>query len=451
MSLDQSPSRLHNQPGAAFPDDGSRSAQLYRRARAVMPSGSSRLTIFFKPYAVYARSGEGCRVTDEDGVTRIDFINNYSSLIHGHRPPEVMAAVADQLTRLTAVGLPTESEIALAELLAERLAGVEQVRYVNSGTEAVMLAIKAARAFTGRPKIAKVEGAYHGGYDHAEVSQTAMPDVWGDAAAPNATPTYVGQPAGVLNDVVVLPWNDVEASRALLEAHADQLAGVLIDPLPSRVGFVAITPAYLAMLKDFTVRSGALLILDEVYNLRLGYNGAQGKFGVVPDLTTLGKIIGGGFPVGAVGGRAEIMSVFGFDEGRPKVPHGGTYNANPVTMVAGLKTMQMLPQEEFARLKALGDRLRSGLAACLKDRGMAGQITGDESFAMLSLSDRPIATYRDLVYAAKFAEAQVAVHRSLMNRGILTSPSLLFTLSTPMDEAVVDYALEQVAAALAEL
>jgi glutamate-1-semialdehyde 2,1-aminomutase len=451
MSLDQSPSRLHNGPDGAYPDDASRSAQLYRRARAVMPSGSSRLTIFFKPYPVYARSGEGCRVTDEDGVTRVDFVNNYSSLIHGHRPPEVMAAVAEQLGRLTAVGLPTESEIDLAELLVERLPGVEQVRYANSGTEAVMLAIKAARAFTGRPRIAKIEGAYHGGYDYAEVSQTALPDAWGEAAAPTPTPTYAGQPAGVLQDVVVLPWNDVEASRALLEAQAEHLAGVLIDPLPSRVGFVPISPAYLEMLKAFTARSGALLILDEVYNLRLGYHGAQGKFGVVPDLTTLGKIIGGGFPVGAVGGRADIMSVFGFDEGRPRVPHGGTYNANPVTMIAGLKTLQRLPREEFTRLKSLGDRLRTGLAACLKDRGMAGQVTGDESFAMLSLSDRPIANYRDLVYAAKFAEAQAAVHRSLMNRGVLTSPALLFTLSTPMDENVVDFALEQVAAALGEL
>ena len=444
-------STLSNTPASnalSWPDDASRSAALYQRARAVMPSGSSRLTIFFKPYPVYAASGEGAYVTDVDGVRRADFINNYSSLIHGHRPPQVMAAVTEQLGKLTAVGLPTESEIALAELLAERLAGVDQVRYANSGTEAVMMAIKAARAFTGRPKIAKVEGAYHGGYDHAEVSQTALPDGWGDPAAPTPTPTYAGQPKGVLEDVVVLPWNDVTASRALLEAHAGELAAVLIDPLPSRVGFVPIAPDYLAMLREVSAKAGALLILDEVYNLRLGYHGAQGKFGVVPDLTTLGKIIGGGFPVGAVGGRAEVMSVFGFDAGRPRVPHGGTYNANPVTMTAGLTTLQMLPPQAFTRLAALGERLREGLRRTLADRGLAGQVTGDESFAMLSLSDRPIRTYRDLVYAAGFAEAQAKVHAVLMNRGILTSPSLVFTLSTPMDEALVDQVVTEVGAAL---
>jgi glutamate-1-semialdehyde 2,1-aminomutase len=153
--------------------------------------------------------------------------------------------------------------------------------------------------------------------------------------------------------------------------------------------------------------------------------------------------------VGAVGGRAEVMSVFGFDAGRPRVPHGGTYNANPVTMTAGLTTMQMLPPQAFSRLAGLGERLREGLRRALADRGLAGQVTGDESFAMLSLSDRPIRTYRDLVYAAGFAEAQGRVHAVLMNRGILTSPSLAFTLSTPMDEALVDHVVAEVGAALA--
>jgi glutamate-1-semialdehyde 2,1-aminomutase len=434
-----------------FPDDQSRSAALYQRARRVLPSGNSRTTVFFKPYPTYMRSGEGARVIDEDGVERIDFINNYSALIHGHRHPAIMEAVADQLTRLTGVGAPTESEIALAELLTERLAGVDQVRFTNSGTEAVMLAIKAARAFTGRPKIAKAEGAYHGSYDFAEVSQQAGSSEWGDPARPNSVANYVGQPQSVLDDVVILPWNDVEASRALLEEHGEDLAGVLIDPLPSRLGLTPISPAYLAMLRETTAKTGALFILDEVYSLRLGYHGAQGELGFAPDLTSMAKIIGGGFPVGAVGGRAEVMSVFAFDGGRPKLTHGGTYNANPVTMVAGRKAMELLTPDALDRLNGLGHRMREGLAECLSVAGRAGQVKGQGSLALLSLSDRPFENNRELAYAAAFAEQQAALQRTLLNSGVFIAPSLAFTLSTAMDERDIDFALEQVLAALRAL
>jgi glutamate-1-semialdehyde 2,1-aminomutase len=434
-----------------YPDDASASARLHARARRVMPSGNTRQTLFYKPYPIYAAQGEGCRVTDVDGVERLDFVGNYSSLIHGHRPPAVTAAAHAQLDRLTAVGMPTASEIDLAELLVGRLPAVEQVRFANSGTEAVMLALKAARAFTGRPTIAKVEGAYHGGYDFAEVSQTAGPPDWGDPERPVSLPTAAGTPAGVLEAVVVLPWNDVAAARALIEAHAGDLAGVLIDPMPSRIAYAAIDPDFLAMLRETTARIGALLILDEVYNLRLGYHGSQGRFGAEPDLTSLGKIIGGGFPVGAVGGRAEVMSVFALDDGPPRVPHGGTYNGNPVSMVAGLKTMELMTPAAFARLEALGDRLREGLRGALRDAGVAGSVSGQASFAALTLGERPVRTYRDLVAARRHAARQAAAHHGLLNRGVLASPQLTFTLSTPMTEAEIDFAVEQTRAAFGDL
>ncbi|MBS0333303.1 MAG: aspartate aminotransferase family protein [Proteobacteria bacterium] len=438
-------------PNARFPDAHSRSAALYARAREVMPSGNSRLTVFFRPYPTYIRSGQGARIIDEDGVERLDFINNYSALLHGHRHPRIMEAVADQMGRLTAVGAPTESEIALAELLVDRIPSLEQVRFANSGTEAVMLAIKAARAATGRPKIAKVEGTYHGGYDVAETSQQPLPDEWGPADRPASVALSAGTPRGVLDDVVVLPWNDVETSRRLLEAAGDRLAGVLVDVLPSRLALTPITPEYLAMLRETTTRLGALLILDEVYSLRLGYRGAQGELGVTPDLTTMAKIVGGGFPVGAIGGRREVMSVFSFDTGRPKVPHGGTYNANPVTMAAGRVAMEMFTQEAAADLAALGERMRAGLAECLKLAGREGLVKGQASLALLSLSDRPFNDHRELSYVAKFAEAQAAVHRELMNRGVFTSPALMFTLSTVMTPADIDFTLEQVLQALRTL
>ena len=433
-----------------YPAAESRSAALYNRARAVLPSGNSRATVFFKPYPLYAVSGAGCMVTDADGVARIDFLNNYTSLIHGHGHPAVLAAARAQIETITAVGLPTESEIDLAELLVDRLAGVDQVRFANSGTEAVMMAIKAARAYTGRPAIAKVEGAYHGAYDFAEVSQISLPTNWGAADHPASARAYHGQPQSVLDEVVVLPWNDVAASRALLEANAARLAGVLIDPMPSRVALSKIDPDYLDMLRSFTAKSGALFILDEVFNLRMGYRGAQGELGFQPDITAMGKIIGGGFPVGAIGGKAAVMSVFNFDEGRPRISHGGTYNANPVTMAAGRAAMETMTPEAFARLAVLGESLRDGLRAALHDANVPGQVSGDASLAMLSLNETPIRTYRDLVGAARHGERQVAIQQRLLNRGILTSPALMFALSTAMGEAEIDHVVAEIRGTLRE-
>lgn len=287
---------------ALYPDATTRSALLFERARHVLPGGNSRHSIFFSPYPLYAVRGTGARVTDVDGVERIDFINNYTSLIHGHSHPRIKDAVVDQLGRLTAVGLPTESEICLAELLIERLPSVEQLRFTNSGTEAVMFAIKAARAFTGRPKIAKIEGCYHGSYDFAEISQTATPESWGPAQRPASVPVAAGEPQSVLDEVIILPWNDIAASRALIRKHASSLAAVLIDPMPSRIGMIEIDSGYAAMIREETRSIGALFILDEVLAFRLGYNGAQTRYNITPDITCLAKIIGGGFPVGAVGG-----------------------------------------------------------------------------------------------------------------------------------------------------
>src|SRR3984957_7587460 len=232
---------------AKYREAGAISRELYERASRVMPGGNTRHSVALAPYPIYARSGSGCRITDVEGEERVDFLNNDTSLMLGHAHPRVTEAVQRRAALGTAFTMPTPEEVELAELLTQRVAYVEHIRFCNSGSEAVMLAVKAARAFTGRPKIAKFEGAYHGLYDYAEVSEGPTPDVWGDADAP-ASITEPGTPASVAQDVVVLPWNRPEACRQLIERNKHELAGLLIDPMPLGIGMIAPLPGFLRML-----------------------------------------------------------------------------------------------------------------------------------------------------------------------------------------------------------
>lgn len=421
-----------------YPDLESTSASLFERGRRVMPGGNSRVGVMFEPYPLYASHGKGCRVTDVDGVERIDLINNWSSLIHGHSNPEVLEAVAAQSQRLLAVGAPTEVEIELAELLTARVPGVDTIRFSNSGSEGVLFALRAAKAFTGRPKIAKVEGAYHGNADSIEVSVAPSPKEWGDAEQPATVAATEGITEGVLQDSIVLPFNDVDATRRIIEAHAHELAGVVIDPVVSRMGFVQATPEYLSMVREVTAAHDILLIFDEVFSFRVGYHGAQGAVGVTPDLTALGKIIGGGLPVGATGGRRDVMEVFDQTRKPLRVEHGGTYNANPMTMAAGLAAMRQMTPEAYDRLDALGERARDGLRAALHDTGLPGAVHGCNSMVALIFNDSPFSNYRELPLRRREAEMIYALHRHLLDSGVQIIPHGLMLLSTAMTEADID-------------
>lgn len=433
-----------------YPDPKSRSQALYTRALASLPGGNSRTTVFMKPYPIYAQRGEGCRVWDVDGNVFIDCINNFTSLIHGHAHPALVKAATDQIARGTAFGLPTESEIDLAELLAARLPSVDQLRFANSGTEAVMMALKAARAFTGRPKIAKCEGAYHGSYDYAEVSLDPTPEAWG-GNAPVSVAYAKGTPENVLADVVTIPFNDPEAAASLIREHGAELAAVLVDPMPNRAGLVPADKAYLEALRAVTREVGALLIFDEVITFRLGYHGAQGLWGIDPDLTTLGKIMGGGFPVGAIGGRAEVMTVFDPRHGKPALPHGGTFSANPVTMRAGLAAMQLLDEAAFKHLDALGDAVRDGINAAFRRHGVPGRAVGLGSLLKIHFAEREIRDYRSAYTTEQEARRQAVFNSGLLNRGILAAGYGLMALSTPMTAAEADAIVAAADQSLAEV
>ena len=433
-----------------FPDFKSRSRSLYDRALASLPGGNTRTTVFMKPYPIYAARGEGCRVWDVDGNEYIDCINNFTSLIHGHAHPSLVEAATRQLSLGSAFGLPTESEIELAELLVSRLPSADQIRFANSGTEAVMMALKAARAFTGRPKIAKCEGAYHGSYDYAEVSLDPTPEAWG-GNSPVSVAYARGTPENVLADVVAIPFNDIEAAVSLIREHGGELACVLVDPMPNRAGLAPADKSYLEALRQVTREVGALLIFDEVITFRLGYHGAQGIWGIDPDLTTLGKIMGGGFPVGAIAGAREFMAVFDPSHGKPALPHGGTFSANPVTMRAGLAAMELLDEAAFARLDATGEAVRNGINDAFRNSGVPGGTVGLGSLLKIHFADRPIRDYRSAYMTATEARRQAVFNTGLLNRGILAAGYGLMALSTPMTDADVDAIVAAAAGALAEV
>ncbi|WP_136616586.1 MULTISPECIES: aspartate aminotransferase family protein [Mesorhizobium] len=432
-----------------YPETSPESARLYERAKVVMPGGNTRTTVYFDPFPIYAVRGEGCRMWDADGHVYIDCINNFTSMIHGYAAPSINAVVSAQLALGTAFGAPTSSEIDLAELLVARLPAVDQVRFTNSGTEAVMMAIKAARAFTGRPKIAKIEGAYHGSYDYAEVSLDSRPDNWSNTPASIAYAE--GTPQGVLDDVVVLPLNDVATAQAVIAEHGPQLAAILIDPLPNRAGLIPARRDYLTALSKAARAAGVLLILDEVISFRLGYSGAQGQWEIAPDLTVLGKIIGGGFPVGAVGGRADVMSVFDPTRGKPALPHGGTFSANPVTMRAGLASMQALTPAVFERLNSIGETARQGVNASFARHGLAGVCVGLGSLFKVHFTDQPVTDYRSVYPNAEARRKLGNFHMALLNRGILAAGYGLFALSTPMTDSDVTEIIKAIDEALAEV
>ena len=423
------------------------SQALYERAMKVMPGGNTRTTVYMKPHPFYASHGKGCRLTDAEGVERIDFTNNYNSLIHGHAHPAINAAVRGQIERGSAFPMATELEIRLAELLCGRIASFEQVRFCNSGSEAVMMAIKAARAYSGKPKIAKCEGAYHGSYDFAEVSLDPTPESWGNGD-PESVAYAKGTPRSVLDEVVVIPFNKPDRAERILHAHAQTLACVVIDLMPNRAGLIPATPEFVTMLQRFRKETGVLIVLDEVITLRLGYGGGQEVFGITPDLSAIGKIIGGGYPVGAVGGSGEAMAVFDPTRDKPLLPHGGTFNANPVTMVAGEAAMQHFGQDEIARLGMLGDKARAGITAAFDEAGLPGQVTGLGSLLRIHPHNRPLSDYRSSLMSAPEKSQLAAILRRMRDNGVFVNERGVCSLSTPMGVAEIDIFIDCFRAAL---
>jgi len=433
------------------------SREIWESAKQYLPGGDSRNSVFWDPYPIYIKSARGSVVTDVDDMQRVDFINTMTTMIFGHAFSPVMDAVSGQLKNGVAYNAPNVHQIELAKILCERVPSFDRVRFTNSGTEATMNTIRAARAFTGRTLFAKAEGGYHGTHDAVSVSVKVKIDQAGESGNPIALPSTEGLPDEVLDQVIIFPFNDLEGALKILTEHKDELAAVIIEPVLGSVGMVPATYEFLEMLRNFTRQYSIVLIFDEVISYRVTDGGSQKYFGITPDMTSLGKIIGGGFPIGAFGGRKEIMDLYDPTRGSeremgisvgPHVSHAGTFNANPVTMLAGSVTLKHLTQDVYESLAWNTEFLRQGIRNVCSELEIPIQVTGIGSLFGIHFNDATINDYRDIASSDTNIRRQVFL--GLMNEGILIAPNLVGSLSTEIDSNKIEMFIEKFKLVLSE-
>ena len=414
-----------------------KSKALWEEAKQYLPGGDSRNSIFWAPYPIFVDHASGCHVVDSDGVDRLDFIGTMTTLVLGHGPKPVLDAVENQMKQGVVYNAPNAHQIRLAKLLCERIPSFDLVRFTNSGTEATLNTIRAARAVTGKSKIAKVEGGYHGSHDQVSVSVRVNPAKAGERSHPNAMAATEGLGEGTLEQVVVIPFNETTIARETLESHKGELAAVIIEPMLGSVGMLPATTEFLTMLREFTAANGIILIFDEVISYRASSGGAQEYYGITPDMTSLGKIIGGGFSIGAFGGSKEIMDLYDPTQtGGPRVAHAGTFNANPVTMLAGAATLEQLTPEVYRKLAEMTEYLRAGILKVGAELETPVQVTGLGSLFGIHFTGEELLGYRDI--AAEDAAFRHQVFLGLLNEGILMAANLVGAVSTEIGEAEVD-------------
>ena len=395
----------------------SRGEELFAEAQLYIPGGVNSPVRAFRSVGstpVFAARGEGAYIWDADGRRYTDYIGSWGPLILGHAFPAVTEAICEAAKNGATFGLPTEREVRMARLITELVKGVEMVRMVSSGTEAVLSAIRAARGFTGRELIVKFSGCYHGHSDSMLVKA-------GSGLATAGIPDSAGVPAGTAAGTLTCRYNDLEEMKEIFAAGRDKIAAVVVEPVGANMGVVLPAPGFLEGLREITAAAGSLLIFDEVITgFRVSLNCASGYFGVTPDLWTFGKIIGGGLPVGAYGGRRDVMSVVA-----PLGPvyQAGTLSGNPVATAAGLAALETLKNDSgvYRKLSEKGEKLRTGLASVFKKHGIEASVQGLESLATVFFTPAPVSSYDDAKMSdtARYAR----FWKSMEKRGILLAPS----------------------------
>ncbi|MEE2983111.1 MAG: aspartate aminotransferase family protein [Pseudomonadota bacterium] len=433
----------------SFVEKNQKSFEHALRAREYVPAGTSRALLKHPPFPFYLAHAEGVTGTDLDDNTRIDFHNNYTAQIHGHAHPRINAAVEHQLPRGTAYSAPGAQEYELAKLLCERIGSIEQVVFNNSGTEAVMVALRCARAHTGRNKIGLFEGAYHGASDFVMAGGHDLPVPDDPRRLSRPAPDVGGLPLAAAEDAVLIRYNDPQAVREAVSRYGNELAAILVEPILGAGGVIPADAEFLKVLRAETERAGIVFICDEVISLRVALGGAQGYYGIQPDLTTMAKIIGGGFPIGAVGGRREFMRRFGEPEEGGMVANLGTFSANPISVCAGLEAMQMLDEAIIGHINELGEKARAGIAHAIARHEAPAQITGAGSLFQIHWTTLPVTDAR--CAHTGDTDLNLLTFLGLCNRGIHVSMRGMAALSTPMSEDHVEALIGAFDETLAEL
>lgn len=410
-----------------------KSKLLYEKAKQVFPAGVSYFVRHMEPYPFYTVKAKGSRIVDVDGNEYIDFWMGHYTLILGHSPPKIMREVKKQIDIGTHYGTCHEKEVALAKHVVKMVPSAEMVRFTNSGTEAFMYAVRLARTYTKRRKIAKFEGGWHGGYDALHVAVKPPLDV----------PESSGLPEGTLKDTAILPFNDINGVEKAVKK--EKFAAVIIEPLLGAGGCVPAEKEFLKALRELCSENGALLIFDEVITgFRLAPGGAQQFFGVLPDITVLGKILGGGFPVGAITGSREIMELMNpLVHERPRFSfHGGTFCANPVTMTAGLATLKTLEDGRIiSDLNKRGDKLREGLVEIFEKEKINVQVVGLGSLFHTHFARHEIKDVHTVFNADR--EKLTEYHMHLITNGVFFLPTKMGALSNAHSKADVERLLEE--------
>ncbi|MGQ4810446.1 Glutamate-1-semialdehyde 2,1-aminomutase [Candidatus Entotheonellaceae bacterium PAL068K] len=417
---------------------------LLQQAQQYFPGASNGNAALSPDRGFVIAAGQGSRVSDPDGHAWIDYLLGSGPMILGHAHPEVVAAVQEQITKGTTFFHLNDKAIELAGAIIDAVACAEQVRFTASGSEATFFALRVARAFRGRDKILKFEGAYHGSHDYA------MMNVEGQEVYdyPRAVRGSAGIPNSLEQEVLIAPYNDIDQTTAIIETHHDELGAVIVEPFQRTLSPV---PGFLEGLRQVTAHYGIPLIYDEVVTgFRFAYGGAQAHYGVTPDLAAFGKIVGGGYPLAAVAGKAEIMARFALpNDAGVSVAQVGTLNGNPVAAAAGLATLNVLRQPgTYERLQEVGQRLRDQLEATLREHRVAGQVLGDGPIFHVLFTEQPIQTYRDGCDAD--AQKHRIFHDELLNHGVLKPPSKGY-ISLAHSDADIEETAQAFDAAMAQV
>ena len=423
------------------------SQQLFEKAKTLIPGGVNSPVRAFRAVGgnpIFIKSGKGAYIYDEDGNAYLELINSWGPMVLGHAPEIIEKAVADAIQYSLSFGAPTRKEVEMAELIVAMVPSVEKIRMVNSGTEACMSAVRVARGYTGREKIIKFEGCYHG---HADSFLIAA----GSGAVTMGVPDSPGVTKGVAHDTLTAPFNDLQAVKNLVDAHKNQVAALILEPVVGNMGLVLPEIGFLEGLRELCTKEGIVLIFDEVMTgFRLARGGVQERFGVIPDMTTLGKIIGGGMPVGAYGGKKEIMDCVS-----PQGPvyQAGTLSGNPIAMSAGLAMLHYLNDhpEVYTRLEEIGTKIVSGFQKNMQQLGLHYTINHIGSMFSIFFTEHPVSNFE----TAKTADLQLfaAYFQAMLKRGIYLAPSQFESLfvSTALTDDNIDTIVTANADALQEI